>query len=148
MYYQIIRDLMFYFVMILLTLLSCVLVALAAHETQHERDLHDKMYSQWFRPDYRLKDGSRNPTMPCCGGGEQGDCYPTKFRKAPILDKDQSGWEFLVRETGQWAPVPAKLLEQNQPDPVESVDEEGHVCERVFPDGVMVFCVTLPQPEF
>ena len=107
------------------------------HHAPSEMELHKQFYSTWFRPNFRDKFGNRYSS--CCG---LGDCYPTTFKQV------NGKWYFMQKSIGPngerdieegWKEIPEGLLEQNQPDPRESPDGRGHVCES----GVNTFCAVL-----
>jgi hypothetical protein len=86
------------------------------HPPEHAQ-LHEQFYASWNKPNVRSPSGER--TMSCCS---KMDCYPAQIRKRGTQ------FEVLRREDQVWVPVPADLMEHNQPDPRESPDGRAHVC--------------------
>jgi len=117
----------------MLKLLSSILFLLvvpAAAQVHHHDGASkqvDEFYSKWMVPP--------NRESSCCN---KVDCYATEA-------KQQGGtWYARRREDGEWVPVPAKLIEQNQVDPRESPDGLTHVCMRPpESSNSRVLCFTL-----
>lgn len=87
------------------------------HHPAKDMALHEQFYSKWERPNLRRPDGSRHSS--CCNNE---DCFPTPVRQRGSV------YEALSRDKTHWVQVPPHLLEENQPDPVESPDGQSHAC--------------------
>ena len=87
------------------------------HLVGAESELHDKFYSTWMRPNIRNAEGQRMSS--CCN---KEDCRPAPIRQRGTV------WEAWDRVTQSWIAFSAELLEQNQPDPIESPDAQPHAC--------------------
>jgi hypothetical protein len=84
-----------------------------------------RFYDSWKRPPGRV--------ISCC---HSKDCYAAQIRRG------QNGLEYLHKWSGSWAALPSKIIEHNQPDPVDSPNTENHVCaNEMFPD--IVYCAVL-----
>jgi hypothetical protein len=82
-------------------------------------------YDSWKRPPGRV--------ISCC---HSKDCFAAQIRRGP------NGLEYLHKWSGSWAALPSKILEHNQPDPIDSPNTENHVCaNEMFPD--IVYCAVL-----
>ncbi len=109
--------------------LALTATPVAAQHPPQDQELHDKFYSTWMEPVNRDEDGNR--VSSCCN---KMDCYPTAFKLVG------GTWFAQIRETGKWVAIPPERLEQNQPDPRESPDGQGHLCAN--PNG-MVYCAVV-----
>ena len=108
-------------------LLFAVPAAAQVHHHDGASESVDRFYSRWMIPPSR--------EASCCN---KRDCYATEAH-------NQNGiWYARRREDGEWVPIPAKLVEQNQVDPRESPDGLTHVC-MTPPEASSqkVFCFTL-----
>lgn len=114
-------------VVVLFIVLLWSMAALAQHPSEHA-ELHDKFYSTWLRPEMRSPAGQRQYS--CCNNK---DCAPARFKNV------SGAWFGQKLGTTQWQAIPDRLMEQNQPDPRESPDGQGHLCSS----GWHVFCAVL-----
>jgi hypothetical protein len=94
-----------------------------------DAQLHEQFYNTWMMPN-----GGLNRSTSCCN---MRDCCPTQMRNVAGI------WFAKRREDGQWIPVPAWKLEQNQSDPRESPDGQAHVCMPPPGAGDGVYCAVL-----
>lgn len=79
-----------------------------------------QMYSRWMRPG-NVYAGIPPRLYSCCN---QTDC-------SLVLESKRVNGTLYVRpelKPDDWFPVPEKIQEINQPDPVESPDGRAHVC--------------------
>ena len=77
------------------------------HHPEADRELHEKFYSTWQRPD--------TPTISCCS---LADCYRTTA-------KHEGGrWFAKRREDGAWLPIPEEKIERKR----EMPDHNTHLC--------------------
>ena len=94
-----------------------------AQHRPEDMELHEKFYSNWYRPDLDLRDPRGDPNgrrlNSCCN---KQDCEPAEIVY-------QNGHYFAKLRTAN-GPVliPDVIIEANQSDPRESPDGRSHVC--------------------
>lgn len=107
------------------------------HHHPGATELIDKFYSTWkmpiIHPACKQKDCARRVAL-CCN---RKDCA---VREVSLKD-GQWNVHFIDVSHDVWIPIPANIIEANQPDPRESPDGQTHVC--IDPNSLQILCAVL-----
>jgi len=97
--------------------MCCALTVANAQPANHNHPasdvkLHNDFYSKWNKP---------NSQQSCCN---QQDCYPTQA----YFDVQQGLWFAMIRETGRYQVIPARVYDPQNPPITTTPDGHAHVC--------------------